>query len=142
MKERITKRLVYRLLLVLGLVACLELAFSAFRHVETGGAGQAADESRPAPTLEVSHHLEKNELHLQLKVTSFAFSVENMGKDNRFGEGHVHIYVDGKKIAKAFEETYVVKDLPSGKHDIVVELAHNNHDSYGIKQEFSVNVKP
>ncbi|USG63693.1 hypothetical protein NDK47_16085 [Brevibacillus ruminantium] len=142
MKQSKTKRLVYRLILLIGVIACIELAYNTARDFTTGGMPQAPGENQQAPTLEVSHKLEKNDLHLTLQVKGFSFSVENMGKENRYGEGHVHIYVDGKKVAKAFDKTYVVKDLSSGSHEIVVELAHNNHDSYGVKREFRVNVKP
>ena len=93
------------------------------------------------PTLKVSHSLHGDDLHLQLTVTQFRFSLENMGKENRDGEGHVHLYLDDKKVAKIFDNTYVYRDIPRGKHQVVIELAHNNHESYGVKQSFAIEVK-
>ncbi|CAM5792829.1 MULTISPECIES: hypothetical protein [Brevibacillus] len=142
MKKEKSMRLVYRLLLLIGVVAVIEFALYGTRDAETGGVKQAAEQPEKAPTLEVTHSLQKNDLHLKMKVTGFTYSIENMGKENRPGEGHIHIYLDGKKVAKAFEDNYIVKNIPSGSHDVVVELAHNNHESYGIKQEFRVEVKP
>lgn len=93
------------------------------------------------PSLKVTHQLVGRDLHLQLKVTGFTFSLENMGKENHEGEGHAHLYVDGKKVMKLFGSTSIWKDMKPGLHKVAIELAHNNHDPYGIKQEFEVEVK-
>lgn len=100
-----------------------------------------AQSKRVAPTIRVKHSLQGDDLHLALTVTHFRYSFENMGKENRYGEGHVHLYLDDKKVAKIFEDTYVYRDIPKGKHQVMVELAHNNHESYGVKQAFTIEVK-
>lgn len=135
------KRLIFRLLLLIGIAACVELYLYVNKEVQTGSPVESLD-AHQHPSLAVTHKLEKDDLHLQLTVTNFSFSLENMGKDNKPGEGHVHLYLDGKKVAKIFEPTYVLKDISSGKHEIVVELAHNNHDSYGVQEKFQIDVKP
>lgn len=104
-------------------------------------ADATAHQHGAAPTLDVSHQLVQRDLHLNLKVTNFTFSLENMGKENRDGEGHVHLYIDGKKVMKLFGTTYVWKDMQPGQHLVTLELAHNNHDTYGVKQEFKVDVQ-
>jgi hypothetical protein len=134
-----TKRLLRRFLLLVGLVACVELGLYAVQSTATDS---PVDHHHHAPGLDVTHSLKENDLYLNLKVTGFRFSVENMGKENRNGEGHIHLYLDGKKVAKVFESQYVLKDLPAGQHQVVVELAHNNHESYGVKRSFHVVVKP
>ncbi|WP_134683127.1 hypothetical protein [Brevibacillus migulae] len=116
------------------------------QHTATVTQSQPVEQVSPVsekakPTLQVSHTLHDGDLHLQLTVTSFRFSLENMGKENRDGEGHVHLYLDDKKVAKIFDNNYIYKDIPKGKHQVVVELAHNNHDSYGVKQSFAIEVK-
>jgi len=133
-----TTRLLQRFLLIVGIIACAELGMYAVQSATT----EAPVDHHQTPGLEVSHSLKGNDLHLKLKVTGFTFSVENMGKDNRNGEGHIHLYVDGKKVAKIFDSHYVLKDLPAGHHEVVVELAHNNHDSYGVKRSLHVQVQP
>ncbi|MGC5327060.1 hypothetical protein [Brevibacillus sp. SYSU BS000544] len=92
------------------------------------------------PALAVHHTVKGNSLHLHLTVTRFHFSIENMGKDNKQGEGHVHLYIDGKRVAKIFETHYVYPELTTGKHKVTLELAHNNHESYGVKQSFEIVV--
>jgi hypothetical protein len=128
---------------LLAIFACIGIYLYA---TETAGteqtaAGRAAPHHHP-PTLHVTHSLSGNDLHLRLTVTDFTFSLDNMGKENKYGEGHVHLYLDGKKVAKIFERQFVLKDVSAGRHEVVVELAHNNHDSYGVKKTFEIEVKP
>jgi hypothetical protein len=136
------KRLVFRLLLLIGAAACIELFLYVNRDAETKAPAESVHEHQHPPTLEVSHTLKQDDLQLKLNVTGFTFSLENMGKENRYGEGHVHLYLDGKKVAKIFEPQYVLKDIPPGRHEVVLELAHNNHESYGVQQKLQIDVKP
>ncbi|MBR8659158.1 hypothetical protein QO009_001044 [Brevibacillus aydinogluensis] len=135
-------QLITRLLILIGVAACIELFVYANRDANTQAPVEAVHDQHPLPTLNVSHTLKQDDLHLKLNVTGFTFSLENMGKDNRYGEGHVHLYLDGKKVAKIFEPQYVLKDIPPGRHEVVVELAHNNHESYGVQQKLQIDVKP
>jgi hypothetical protein len=126
---------------LLYLLPLLALLISAEADWQAKRAAASPHEHHNSPTLAVAHRLQGDDLHLQLTVSGFTFSLENMGKENRYGEGHVHLYLDGKKVAKIFGPQYVYRDVPSGRHDVMVELAHNNHDSYGIKQTFQIDIK-
>lgn len=113
-------------------------------HQHSAGAktGTLTEEpARPEPGMEVIYSVKGDDLQLKLTVSNFSFSLENMGKENKFGEGHVHLYLDGKKVAKIFEPQFTYKDIKAGSHEVVVELAHNNHDSYGVKKSFKIDVK-
>jgi hypothetical protein len=137
------RRFVYRLLLLIGIAACVEwFVYANNEAAPTEAAVEAGHSHQQAPTLSVTHTLNQDDLELKIAVTNFSFSLENMGKENRQGEGHVHLYLDGKKVAKVFEPTYVIKDIPSGKHEVMVELANNNHESYGVSQRIPIEVKP
>lgn len=140
MKSR--RQFLYRLLIVIGIAAAVESVLYANRDTSETAAPSAVIQAEQTPTLEVKHTLQQDDLHLQLTVQHFSFSLENMGKENKAGEGHVHLYLDGKKVAKVFEPTYVLKDIPPGKHEVTVELAHNNHESYGVQQKLQIEVKP
>lgn len=136
------KRLATRLLILLGIAACFELFLYMNKEEKAGAPAEVAHVHQQAPTLSVQHSLQQDDLHLQLAVTNFSFSLEHMGKENKQGEGHVHLYLDGKKVAKIFEPQFVLKDIAAGKHDVMVELAHNNHESYGVQERFQIEVKP
>lgn len=140
------KRFVFRLMLLVAFAACVELLLYLNKDTsETNSPVQAVEETavqQQTPSLDVKYSLQQDDLHLQLAVTHFSFSVEQMGKENKDGQGHVHLYLDGKKVAKIFEPTYVLKDIAAGKHEVMVELAHNNHESYGVSQRFQIEVKP
>lgn len=137
------KRFVFRFMLLIGVAACVEyFVYANHDAAPTEAAVEEGHSHQHAPTLAVTHTLNQDDLELKMAVTHFTFSLENMGKENRPGEGHVHLYLDGKKVAKVFEPAYVLKDIPSGKHEVLVELAQNNHESYGVTQRISIEVKP
>lgn len=74
--------------------------------------------------------------------TNLAISADHYGKDPVEGEGHAHVYVDGKKVTGLkTKEPYTVKDLKIGTHSITIELQQNNHTSYSIVRAFNVEVK-
>ncbi len=125
------------------IVLLLIQLFTTNRSVSSQAHSPQADSvtAAAAPTLQVTSKVSGRDLHLQMTVTGFTFSLENMGKENRYGEGHVHLYIDDKKVAKIFAPQFVWKDVQPGSHQVVVELAHNNHESYGVKQSFQIHVK-
>lgn len=128
-----------RFLLGLTVVAGVELAMFAVKSDQTGSE-QLYFAPAETPSLSVQHQVKGDALHLTLAVQQFNFSLENMGKENKHGEGHVHLYVDGKKVAKIFEPHYVYTGLTKGKHQVMLELAQNNHESYGVKKSFEIQV--
>ncbi|MGD8191614.1 hypothetical protein ACQCN2_16660 [Brevibacillus ginsengisoli] len=126
-------------------VAGVELGMYAVKSSQAGSeqftSSQAqAETPAQSPAFTVSHQVKGDALHITLTVQKFAFSLENMGKENKYGEGHVHLYVDGKKVAKIFEPYFVYSGLTKGSHQITLELAHNNHESYGVKKMFEIQV--
>ena len=126
-------------------VAILELSMMGLHSLEGKKATHSNQthvlaEEVKKPSLVVEHQVKGNDLELKMIVQDFRFSLENMGKENKDGEGHVHLYVDGKKIAKIFGPQFTLADVAPGKHKIEEELDHNNHESYGVKQTFEIVV--
>lgn len=95
----------------------------------------------PTPTLQVTHQVEGTELKLKFQIEHFNLTMERMDKGNKYGEGHIHLYVDGQKVTKIFEHEYVWQGLTKGEHEIKVELAHNNHEPYGVEQVFKIKIE-
>ena len=57
----------------------------------------------------------------------FRFTPENVNKAPTPGEGHAHLYVDGKKIARLYSAWFHLGSLAPGPHTIRVTLNANNH---------------
>ena len=59
------------------------------------------------------------------------------------GKDHVHVFLDGKTqdYTVVPMTTYMVKNLPSGKHTIGVTLQHADHSPAGASAQVTVTVK-
>lgn len=67
---------------------------------------------------------------LMLDTTRFRFAKEHADGPHVAGEGHAHLYVDGKKIGRIYAPRYELKPLAAGVHEIEVGLYSNNHMAY------------
>jgi hypothetical protein len=93
------------------------------------------------PRMKVSHEIVGKDLHLDFDLADFELSIENVGKEKNTGQGHIHLYIDGDKVMKIYKPHYVWKNLETGRHHVKVELAHNDHEPYGIEESFYVKIK-
>ncbi|WP_088242555.1 hypothetical protein [Calothrix rhizosoleniae] len=66
--------------------------------------------------------------NLQAKVTNFKFAPENVNKDDKPGEGHGHLYINGKKITRIYSSWYYLASLPPGKNKVTIRLNANKHN--------------
>lgn len=69
---------------------------------------------------------------LMLDTTRFRFAKEHADGPHVTGEGHAHLYVDGKKIGRVYAPRYELKPLAAGVHEIEVGLYSNNHMAYSV----------
>ena len=65
--------------------------------------------------------------NIHVKVVNFSFAPERVNSAPAYSEGHAHLYVDGKKVARLYGSWFHLADLSSGKHTIRVSLNANNH---------------
>jgi len=71
--------------------------------------------------------------NLHVSTMNFTFSPESVGGENVMGEGHAHLYIDGKKITRLYSNWYYIGNLDVGEHTITVSLNGNDHSDYVIK---------
>jgi hypothetical protein len=45
-------------------------------------------------------------------------------------QGHLHVYVDGVMLQMVYQPNIVLTDVPSGSHQIRVELSNNAHQDW------------
>jgi hypothetical protein len=80
----------------------------------------------PDVTLTVTEDADSGYL-VRVQVTNFTFTPENAGGEHRSAEGHAHLYVDGEKVARIYDEYFYLASLPAGEHTITVTLNANTH---------------
>jgi hypothetical protein len=82
----------------------------------------------PIPSVGLQVHQDpKSGWNAQISLSNFRFAPERVGMNNRNGEGHVHIYVDGVKINRVYGEWYYLGELSPGTHEVLVTLSTNDH---------------
>lgn len=81
-----------------------------------------------APTLDVQVTKDPDQgWNLQVMTTGFTFSPANAGRAHVPGEGHAHVHVNGRKIARLYGPWMHIGTLPEGDVEIRVTLNANDH---------------
>ena len=70
--------------------------------------------------------------NLSFETENFKFSPENASTKHVDGQGHAHLYVDGKKITRLYGGQFYIDDLAPGDHQIRVSLNTNDHQEYHL----------
>ena len=81
-----------------------------------------------APTLDVQVTKDPDQgWNLGVMTTGFTFSPANVGRAHVPGEGHAHVHVNGRKIARLYGPWMHIGTLPEGEVEILVTLNANDH---------------
>ena len=67
-------------------------------------------------------------------ITGFTFT-DPTRTDHVPGEGHTHVFVDGRLISMSYEPVVHVPYLEPGEHEAMVTLSRNDHADYSIDGE-------
>ncbi len=73
-------------------------------------------------------------VNVHVDVTDYVVVPEAASTDPVPGEGHFHVYVDGKKVARFYNQD-IHLPMDEGDHTIMVELSANNHAPYAVDGE-------
>ncbi len=93
-------------------------------------------EGTPVPTLAVEVLPDPMAgYNLRLDTTNFTFAPEHVSTEPVPGEGHAHLYIDGKKITRVYQPWFNMPPLSPGSHEVRVELSANNHSPYAVNGE-------
>lgn len=66
--------------------------------------------------------------NLEMRVRNFTFAPDRINtKSTSVNEGHAHLYVNGKKVARLYGPWYHLPNLPPGANRITVTLNTNDH---------------
>lgn len=65
--------------------------------------------------------------NLEVITENFRFAPEHASWEHVAGEGHAHLYIDGKKVARLYGRWFHIPDPRPGTHTIRVTLNSNTH---------------
>jgi len=84
--------------------------------------------SLPVPEISINVEEDKKSgYNLFLTTQNFTFNPDNASSEHVDGEGHAHLYINGKKITRLYSKAYYLGDFEKGSYTIVVELSSNDH---------------
>lgn len=115
-----------------------QAAFLGLRDADMGRSGEAGahlhhrlldvsgDGRVPGLTLSLHPDGERS-WNLRIGARDFHFSPTAVNEPHVAGQGHAHIYVNGKKYARAYGEWVHLANLPQGEIEVRVTLNANDH---------------
>jgi hypothetical protein len=87
-----------------------------------------AGEAVPSVMLHASKDLNGG-WNIHLMTENFTFTPENSGNQDVPAEGHAHLFLNGKKIARVYGNWFHAS-IPKGKNKLKVNLTTNSHKDY------------
>lgn len=95
------------------------------------GMSQAVEVS-PAPTLTIvpPKAVSADGFDIQLQLENFAFVVAADDADHVPNQGHAHVYLNGLKLGRLYEDQLSLGGLKSGDYQLRVSLNSNDHRPY------------
>ena len=86
--------------------------------------------------------------NIQIETVNFVFSPTNAGGKHVEGEGHAHLYINGKKEARLYGSWFHLssKLLKKGKNKVTISLHANSHEQLTVngnplKKTFNLDLK-
>lgn len=87
----------------------------------------------PIPDLEISVVRDPHGgWNLTVKPINFRFAPEHVNGKHLHGEGHAHLYVNDKKVARLYGTDFHIPALRSGSNVLRVSLNTNDHQTYSM----------
>jgi Fe-S cluster assembly iron-binding protein IscA len=74
----------------------------------------------------------KSGWHVHLDTTNYRFAPEHANQENVVGEGHGHLYVDGKMVSRLYGPDYHYNENFTGERTFKVTLNGNSHVEYKV----------
>jgi hypothetical protein len=104
--------------------------------------GTSAVSANAKPTLDAKFVQDGRDVTITYTVKNMNISADHVDHAPVQGEGHLHIYVDGKQKAVLKTAAPVkLENLTPGKHTIKLDLQHNNHTPLNVEKIFDIEVK-
>lgn len=135
--EQINNKMLQRLFLTSTALFCLTLVGNTLTIARGDTQRSHArktieiDPSQKVPSVDLVVHPDAIKgWNLEAKVANFRFAPEHVNTAAKSGEGHAHLYLNGKKIARLYGSWYYLENLPPGKNTITIGLNANSHEAF------------
>jgi len=102
---------------------------------------QASNEENGSQGVTVNYSVKGKNVYIECIVPKFKFVSDGEKNDQKDGEGHIHLYLNGKKVMDINQAAFIVKGLPKGEHHFKLEFVHNDQTPYRFSEEFTVEIK-
>ncbi|CAN7161851.1 DUF6130 family protein [Paenibacillus sp. LjRoot153] len=94
------------------------------------------------PAIDANYKVDGKNVTITYQTSNFKLSEEDMNKANVQGEGHLHLYVDGKQKAMIGKTgPLTLTNLTTGAHEIKLELQQNDHKEINVEKILNIVVK-
>ena len=70
--------------------------------------------------------------NITLATENFTITPQNAGDEHVDNEGHVHLYIDGAKVARLYSNSYHLEHVEEGMRELTITLNTNDHQEYAI----------
>lgn len=117
------------------LTVSVMLTFSSISVDEKFQIDNAAQTNLSA--IKINHTVKGRDVFVECIVPGFSFK-DNVERIE--GEGHIHVYLNGKKIKDVNRAAFILKDLPKGKHKITLKFVYNDNTPYRYSKSFPVHI--
>jgi hypothetical protein len=98
-------------------------------------AAQAGITEINSDDFKIHYYLKGSSIYAEVYMKNYSFSASGEKK-----QAEVAVYIDEKKVRDMKTAAFIIKDIPSGKHKIKMEVVDMAHLSTGLSKEFFVHI--
>lgn len=70
--------------------------------------------------------------NVYVEVNNFQFAPEQASQAHQEGEGHAHLYINGKKIARMYSNWIHIPEFINSNNEVRVSLNSNDHQTLAL----------
>lgn len=72
---------------------------------------------------------------IYVKLKNWTFTPQNVGNPYTQNQGHIHVYVDGKKAGRMYCNWFYLGKLSKGKHKIAITINGDDHTAFTLNNK-------
>ncbi len=77
---------------------------------------------------------------IYVEMENWTFTPEFVGQTYKENQGHIHVYLDGKKAGRMYGNYYYLGKLSKGKHKIAITINGDDHTAFTVKNKHGKDI--